>query len=105
MERKPYQIQYTDNSYRIIELDKSEFDAIALALSFEKHYVHLEEALLVLHDVRAIVKLQEDEEIEAEEEAYNDSEYGFVDHETAKWLKENGVDLVNGGMKHDDSNR
>ena len=89
-----YQIQYVDQSYRIIDWTKQEFKTVMTALNDEKHAVVLEDGGFVLKDIRAVVlipEIKEEKENKQQDEIL--SEWGFVDHKTAEWLKEQGIDI------------
>lgn len=95
-----YQIQYNDNTYRIVDWTKAEFKEVAESLAKQQAAAVLEDGVFVLHDVRAIVLLPEVEEETPEQKEtkeQNLTEWGFVDADTAEWLKNQGIDVVNGG--------
>lgn len=94
-----YQIQYADNTYRMVDWTKKEFEEVGEAIVAEKSAIVLPEGIFRLYDVRTIVFIPEPEPTTEEtEEQSNLSEYGHYDADTLKWLRENGVDLVKGGM-------
>lgn len=96
---KLYQIQYKDNTFRMIDLTKSEYDTIGKCMMNGKKYVKFDKAILQVDEIRAIVLMPEIQEPELDEEGKPVTpEYGGYDDETLKWLKDNGVDIVNGGM-------
>lgn len=89
-----YQIQYVDQSYRIIDWTRKEFETVMNALAEEKHAVVLENGGFVLKDIRAVVlipEIKEEKETKRQDEVL--TEWGFVDPQTALWLKENGIDV------------
>lgn len=95
-----YQIQYSDNTYRLINLTKQEWASVSLAIEADKRVCMLDEAVFVLTDIRAIVFIPEEESEEKTEEEKEEgllSEYGFAEPEVLEWLRENGVDPTKGG--------
>lgn len=94
-----YQIQYNDNTYRIAEWTKSEFKQVSEAIRKAEYACTLEDGVFVLTDVRAIVLIKQDEQNEKEKEEQKNplEEWGFVDPETYLWLKEQGIISTEGG--------
>lgn len=92
-----YQIQYVDNTYRIAEWTKKEFEDIGQAMQAEFNTIVLEDGIFRLTDIRAIAFIPEPEPLEEAAEDENQlSEWGFVDAETAAWLRAQGIDLGGG---------
>ena len=80
---RDYQIQYTDQSYRIIDWTKAEWEKVCSAVAKKEHAVVLDEGLFLLHDIRTIVRLPEaPKEEEKKKEESQLTEWGFVDVET-----------------------
>lgn len=95
-----YQIQYNDNTYRIVDWTKIEFKEVAESLANQQAAAVLDDGVFVLYDVRAIVLLpevEEETEEKTKEKEQHLTEWGFVDADTAAWLKNAGIDIVNGG--------
>lgn len=91
---RDYQIQYTDQSYRIIDWTKAEWEKVCSAMESGKKVIALDDGLFALHDIRTIVRLPEppkEEEVKKEEQSL--SEWGFVDHATAEWLRQVGIEV------------
>jgi hypothetical protein len=89
-----YQIQYEDNSYRIIDWTKAEFDSVKEAMQGNFDVVCMEDGVFRLTHVRVIVKVVEEEAPKEEsksEENKAQEEWGFVDPATAQWLREQGM--------------
>lgn len=89
-----YQIQYTDNTYRMVDWTKQEFDFIGAGMVAGKTTVVLDDGIFSLVHIRAIVFIPpvvEPEVPEGENEL--DDEWGFVDRETAEWLKIQGIEV------------
>lgn len=87
-----YQIQYTDQSYRIIDWTRKEFETVMNALAEEKHAAILTDGGFVLKDIRAVVlipEIKEDTEQKQEENVL--TEWGFVEPKVAEWLQANGI--------------
>lgn len=96
-----YQIQYMDNTYRMIDLTKVDYDCIGKCMMDGKTFVKMEKCILRLDEIRAIVLIPEPEPAAEQTEDGQQSvhpEYGAYDEATVEWLKANGVDVVNGGM-------
>lgn len=95
--RYMYQIQYTDNTYRVIDLTKEEWKSLGIAIYEKNPVIVLDDAVLVLSDVRAIVYIPVPEpELEKEETVNEDgqlTEWGFVTPEEAANLRELGIDI------------
>jgi hypothetical protein len=93
--RFQYQIQYTDNTYRMVDWSKPEFNQVASAMANDKKIAVLEDSLFVLYDVRTIVLIPELPEPKApSKEETQLTEWGFVDDPTAVYLKDVlGIDL------------
>lgn len=94
-----YQIQYNDNTYRVVQWTKSEFKEVCKAIVNGDVAVALDDGVFVIHEIRAIVQLKEEfqDEKTKEENKYQPPEY-FVDQLTEQWLKEQGIDPVRGGF-------
>ncbi len=94
-----YRIQYIDNTYQMVDWTKAEFDKVGRALEDGKSGVTLNEGIFRLSDIRAIVYIPPipeptEEEKKLQKEHENElSEWGFVDPESAKWLKSQGIDV------------
>lgn len=92
-----YRIQYIDNTYQLVEWTKAEFDGVFRAMSEDKKVAKVADDLFRLDDIRAIVYLPPlPEPTEAEKRALEEgepSEWGFVDHQTAEWLKMQGIKI------------
>jgi hypothetical protein len=91
----PYQIQYTDNTYRMVDWTKAEYASVGESMSDDKRIVVLDDGIYVLSDIRTIVIIPEIEPVVEEESQL--SEYGGYDIETIEWLKSQGIDITNGG--------
>jgi hypothetical protein len=93
--RFQYQIQYVDNTYRMVDWSKPEFNQVAMAMSKEQTVTVLEDSLFVLKDIRTIVLIPEIPEPKAPSKDENQlTEWGFVDDPTAVYLKDVlGIDL------------
>ena len=90
-----YQIQYVDNTYRIVEWTRLEFKKVCEEMEKGAECVALDKGLFSLKDVRAIVMMREEKENKKEKESVL-TEWGFVDPETLMWLKEQGIDVTGG---------
>lgn len=95
-----YRIQYIDNTYQLVEWTKSEFHEVGKAMLNEHVVAIINDDLFRLTDIRAIVFLPPlpeptPEEKKAQEEAQL-TEWGFVDSDTAAWLKANGINIGGG---------
>lgn len=90
-----YQIQYIDNTYRIVEWTKAEFEFIGAGMAADKKVVILADGIYRLDDIRAVVLVPEAEEPEeqTDETEKKLNEWGFTDPETREWLKANGIDV------------
>lgn len=95
-----YRIQYVDNTYQLVEWTKAEFDSVFVAMSNDKKVAKVADDLFRLHDIRAIVFLPPlPEPTQEEKKAQEDgelSEWGFVDPDTAAWLRSQGINLGGG---------
>lgn len=94
-----YQIQYKDQTYRIVEWTKAEFKQIGEALMAGETGVVFEEGIFLLGDIRTIVFIPptpEPTEEEIAQEQNELSEWGFLDRDSLEWLKANGVDISKG---------
>jgi hypothetical protein len=92
--RFQYQIQYVDNTYRMVDWSKPEFNQVAMAMSKEQTVTVLEDGLFVLKDIRTIVLIPEIPEPKASKEESQLTEWGFVDPATAEYLRDVlGVDV------------
>jgi hypothetical protein len=89
-----------NETFRVIEWTKAEFDKVSQAVVDKQHAVALAEGVFLLEDVKAVVKLKPIQPYQPEKvpEKYAD-EYGFTDFATRQWLADHGVDIVNGGME------
>jgi hypothetical protein len=96
-----YQIQYVDNTYRIVEWTKAEYSEVVDAMAHADRIVAFDEGIFVLSDVRTIVFIPEIEEPEQEkiDEENALTEWGFVDPDVAAWLKSQGIDTSKGGAQ------
>lgn len=97
-----YQIQYDDNTYRMIDLTDDEFNTIGGHMMADKAVVVMPKGILKLTQVRAIVLIPpvpepEEKEKDGTPKEGQLTEWGFVDGDTAQWLKDQGIDIVNGG--------
>lgn len=95
MDKHQYQIQYTDNTYRMVEWTKKEFKKVCRRLAFRLRTVALSDGVFMLKDVRTIVFIPPAPEL-TEEEKKNETnltEWGFVDDDTALWLQAHGINL------------
>lgn len=92
MEKLQYQIQYTDNSYRMVDWTKDEFNKVGRSIMTNDNAVVLDDGIFALRDVRAIVYFPPLEEEQPQEESEL-TDWGFVDQQTAEWLRANGIDL------------
>lgn len=95
-----YRIQYVDNTYQIVEWTKAEFEQVGMDLNTERIMIIVGDEMFRSSDIRAIVFLppipeptKEEKQAEAEKQL---SEWGFVDPETAQWLKDNGINIGGG---------
>lgn len=97
MDKHQYQIQYTDNTYRMVEWTKKEFKKVCRRLAFRLRTVTLSDGVFILKDVRTIVfipPIPEPTEEERKKEAQQQlTEWGFVDDDTAMWLQSQGINL------------
>lgn len=98
-----YRIQYNDNTYQVVDWTKYEFEKVGEYMEAEAKAIKLEEGLFRLTDVRAVIFFPppppptEKEKLKMKEYGESQlSEWGFVDQETAEWLKANGIDLQGG---------
>jgi hypothetical protein len=94
MEKNMYQIQYTDNTYRMVDWTKEEFKQVGRDMENEDKVSILNDGIFSLVHIRAIVFIPpvvEPEIPEGENEL--DDEWGFVDRETAEWLKIQGIEV------------
>lgn len=98
-----YRIQYIDNTYQIVDWTKDEFKSVGRSMAEGKQVVVLDDQVFRLHDIRAIVFLPEpkQEAVRTKDEKIADAEnqmteWGFVDQETAEWLRAQGIDLSKG---------
>lgn len=90
-----YQIQYVDNSFRMVEWSDIEFMGVCKLMEDGKRMGYTPEGLFVLTDIRAIVLVPKPESEPEEEDQL--SEYGHYDPDTIAWLRANGVDISKGG--------
>lgn len=89
-----YRIQYVDNTYQMVDWTKAEYKLVGEAIIDSKPAVMLDEGIFRVSDVRAIVLIPELPEPEKTDETKNHlTEWGFVDTETAQWLRANGIDV------------
>jgi hypothetical protein len=97
---REYRIQYVDNTYQIVEWTKAEYDKVGLAMEDSKPAIKLDTEIFKLSDIRTIILLPE-AETEPEQEEVNPegqlTEWGFVDRQTAEWLRAAGIDISKGG--------
>lgn len=96
-----YRIQYVDNTYQMVQWTKADFGFVASAMTNDESAVYVDECVFRISDVRAIVFLPPEPELTPEEQNKQEtqlSDWGFVDAETATYLKEvMGIDLTKGG--------
>jgi hypothetical protein len=90
--KREYQIQYTDNTYRIVEWAVKEFKQVGESMVANYDYCIMDDGVFALKDIRTIILLPEVEE-EQPQKDNKLTEWGFVDNQTALWLKEMGIDL------------
>jgi hypothetical protein len=93
--RFQYQIQYVDNTYRMVDWSKPDFNQVALAMSKEQTVSIMEDGIFVLKDIRTIVLIPElpEPKVPSKEESQL-TEWGFVDPATAEYLRDVlGVDV------------
>jgi hypothetical protein len=64
-----------------------------MAITDGDNAIVLSDGIFVLRDIRAIVLVPEIVQEKEPEDANKLTEWGFVDQETAEWLRANGVDL------------
>jgi hypothetical protein len=92
--RFQYQIQYVDNTYRMVDWTKLEFNQVAMAMSKEQIVTTLEDSIFVLKDIRTIVLLPEIPAPKTPKDENPLTEWGFVDPATAEYLRDVlGVDV------------
>lgn len=95
-----YRIQYVDNTMQIVQWTKNDFNFVATAMTRNETAVYVDECVFRLSDVRAIVFLPPEPEPTPEEKVEQEkrlSDWGFVDPETAAYLKDvMGIDLTKG---------
>lgn len=91
-----YQIQYHDNTYRMVDWTKAEYKEVGEAMENEKNVVIFDEGIFRVDFIRAVVFIPEPEPITKEEENKL-TEYGGFDPEIIEWIKEQGIDPVKGG--------
>jgi hypothetical protein len=92
-----YRIQYIDNTYQLVDWTKAEFDGVFGSMAEDKKVAKVADDLFRLDDIRAIVFLPPIPEPTKEEKLAETegqlSEWGFVDPDTAQWLKDQGIKL------------
>ena len=88
-----YQIQYVDNTYRIVDWTNAEFTKVGEAIEAGKSALVLKEGIFVLKDIRAIVYIPPvPVEEPQEQEPTQYEEWGFIqDPEIIADLKEFGL--------------
>lgn len=88
-----YQIQYTDNTYRIVEWTKAEFSLVGDAIIDEKSAIVLDDGIFRLNEVRTIVFIPGPPEPEKTEDEENQlGEWDFVDDPDVKdYLRDIGL--------------
>jgi hypothetical protein len=95
-----YQIQYTDNTYRMVDWTKGEFKQVADDMKDSFDVTVMDDGIFVLKDIRTIVLIPEVEEPKLTDEQKKEgqlTEWGFVDPDTAVYLKEVlGIDSQGG---------
>jgi hypothetical protein len=91
MDKLQYQIQYVDNSYRMVDWTEDEYELVGACITDNKHAVVLKDGIFILDHIRAIVHLVPIVEEAPEENQLTD--WGFVDPQTAEWLRANGINL------------
>jgi hypothetical protein len=96
-----YRIQYVDNTYQMVNWTKADFSLVANSMVDNQSAVYVDECVFRISDVRAIVFLPPEPELTTEEknqQEQNLTDWGFVDPDTAVYLKEvMGIDLSKGG--------
>lgn len=82
----------------MVDWTKAEYLQIGQAIADDKSALVLDDGIFKLKDIRAIVLIPEPEVEETEEKPQEGglTEWGFVDPETAAWLKAQGVDVSKG---------
>lgn len=95
-----YRIQYEDNTYQIVDLTTTDYNAVGDSLVSGEYAIKLKDYILRLKDIRTITFLPPAPEPTNEEKAamknqaeHQISEWGFVDPETLAWLAANGIDV------------
>jgi hypothetical protein len=91
--KKMYQIQYHDQTYRIVKWTDEEFDKVKTCMQGEFTVCALSDSVFKLTDIRAIVLVPAVETEEVAEDGKGTGEWDFVDDATAAWLKANGMDI------------
>lgn len=97
-EVKLYQIQYTDNTYRLINLFDFEWHKLCDSMVADMDVCIMQDSILVLRDIRAVVYIPPAPEPTEEEKAAQEDalgEWDFADVDTTAWLREQGI----GGSK------
>lgn len=94
MDKQMYQIQYTDNTYRMVDWTVEEFKQICEDMIDEMKVSIMTDGVFSLVHIRAIVLIPPMPiEEKPEEDNELDDEWGFVDRETAEWLKVQGIEV------------
>jgi hypothetical protein len=93
MDKLQYQIQYVDNSYRIVDWRTDEFKLVGMAITDGDNAIVLSDGIFVLRDIRAIVLVPEIVQDEEPKDENQLAEWGFVDQQTAEWLRAQGIDV------------
>lgn len=95
-----YRIQYIDNTYQLVDWTKAELQLVGELMANDKTATIVGDDIFRISDIRAIVFLPpvpeptvEEKKAEAEQQL---SEWGFVDPETQRWLRDVGIDVTKG---------
>ena len=94
-----YRIQYIDNTYQIVSWTQSELSLVHEMMNNDKTAVLVGDDIFKVSDIRAVVFLPPEPEPTPEDKNKQEqvlTEWGFVDPDTALWLKANGIDLNKG---------
>lgn len=95
--KNQYRIQYVDNTFQMVDWTKKEFETVGQQMCEDKEAITLDDGIFRLSSIRAIVFIppvpeltDEEKKAQAEQQL---TEWGFVDNDTAVWLKNAGIDL------------
>lgn len=104
LEKEPetsmYRIQYIDNTFQLVDWTDDQLIRVYEEMEDNQTVTMVNKSIFKLTDIRAIVYLPPIETPEEQEEIKDDenlTEWGFVDAETANWLRNNGIDVGKGG--------